>query len=123
MTTKELIKLLKKVDPSGNTHVRIVGDGDCPTDAHKLAGYYDGGYSYEKNGCFHITKNGCKVDIYTTDYEEFIWCHDGDYSKIRLDKNLIEENIQRYITDFIRVSREYTEAIKEIEKNKEKNNE
>jgi len=84
MTTKEVIKQLKKEDPSGKLHVRA--GGGTVICFERKPGYWDGSYQYvDKEGNFVITNQGEKVDIIYIDYEEWIWDHDGDYSKIKLD--------------------------------------
>lgn len=72
MKTKELIRLLQEADPTGEAHVRM--SGGIPTSVQHLPGYYDGSYSYfDEEGRYVISKEGSKVDIYTTDIDDFIW--------------------------------------------------
>jgi len=110
MTTKELIKHLKKADTSGKLHVRIRGTG-CPYFLERNAGYWDGSYCYiDDNKDMIITSSGYKVDIYCIDYEDYILNHKGDYSRIKLDKGKEAEWIDR----FQEVSREYKECMERL---------
>lgn len=76
MKTKELIKLLQEVDPSGECHVRM--EGGIPITAYRLPGYYDGAYEYlDESGNWVVSTKGDKVDIITMDKETFI-CDEYD---------------------------------------------
>lgn len=116
MKTGELIKLLQRDLPSGELHVRI--NGKTPTIVETKSGYWDGPYQYlDENKNLIISIAGSKVDIYTTDYEDFIWDHEGDYSKIKFEgfEQYIEEN--RNINDWKRRFEEISqEAIKSTNK-------
>lgn len=83
MITEELIEQLKKEDPTGKCHVRMTGG--AVLFCERKAGYWDGPYQYIKDKKYIISTRGNKVDIHTSDYEDWIWDHDGDYSSIELD--------------------------------------
>lgn len=71
MTTKEFIKMLKKADPKGTSHVRI--DGTVPTHANLVEGYWDGPYTYiNDKKQFVLSTRGNKVEIYTRDKESMV---------------------------------------------------
>lgn len=70
MTTAEFIKMLQEADPSGQAHIRM--DGGIPKSAELKEGYWDGPYSYlDVEGRWVYSSEGAKVDIYTTDIEDF----------------------------------------------------
>ena len=72
MKTKELIEQLKKADPSGESHVRINGDG-IPIYCVKKEGYWDGPYDYfDEDGNWIRTTEGHKVDLYCRDVNAFV---------------------------------------------------
>lgn len=124
MKTKEIIKLLKEVDPSGETHVRA-GDDGVITFFEMKEGYWDGEYSYiDDEGNFIITSTGTKIDMHTIDYEDFIYNNKGDYSKIKLDfsnyadKNQMKEKEEHYLKEFKKISDDYKrheETIRELD--------
>ena len=71
MTTKEFIKMLQDVDPTGESHVRI--PGGVPIAVARIPGYYDGNYAYiDKNDNYVSTMKGDKVDIYCKDSSDII---------------------------------------------------
>jgi hypothetical protein len=71
MKTKDLIALLQREDPTGESHVRM--NGGVPIFVESKPGYYDGPYSYiDKDGNFVISALNSKVDIYTVDLEEYV---------------------------------------------------
>ena len=74
MKTKDLIKILKEADPTGEHHVRIEGDG-WPTFAHLEDGYWDGPCCYEENGKVIIDYENTKLRLYARNTEDWI----GDY--------------------------------------------
>ncbi len=72
MKTKDFIAMLQKADPTGEGHLRM--SGGVPTCAVDKPGYYDGPYEYiDDEGNFVISAAGYKVDIYTTDLEDFVY--------------------------------------------------
>ncbi len=109
MRTKDFIKMLQEADPSGEAFVRI--DGGAIVFCEKKAGYWDGPYEYIENDKFIISTRHDKVDIRTTDYEDWIYNHDGDYSSIELDFTYIsevnKEKENRYQKKFEEASKEY----------------
>jgi hypothetical protein len=86
MTTKELIEILQKEDPSGEGHVRI-GDGII-RGAESKEGYWDGPYSYlekDKNGdmVWVESTHNYKVDIHTMDMFDFVERYNGDWKEVK----------------------------------------
>jgi hypothetical protein len=72
MKTKDLIKQLQEVDPSGEGYIRM--SGGVPYLIMSLPGYYDGCYDYiDENGNFVASTEGYKVDIRTMDIEGYVW--------------------------------------------------
>lgn len=136
MTTKELIKLLKKNDPSGKSHVRI---NDEPVYAVELKeGYWDGAYNYleeDENGDLiwvQSTEND-KVDIITMDMFSFIERYNGDWDKIEshikinygyLDKTKEENFLREFRQECIEYNkietRLYNQALSEMINNAKK---
>lgn len=102
MKTKDFIKMLQKEDPTGECHVRL--GGGAPQCAERKPGYWDGPYQYfDKDGNLVISIKEEKIDVHSVDWEEFIWDHDGDYSKIKFEFDDYcekEEQIQNYIEKF-----------------------
>jgi hypothetical protein len=70
MTTSEFIKMLQDADPSGTAHIRI--DGDIPYAAVLKQGYWDGPYSYLKDGKWVYSTKNSKVDIYSISKEDIV---------------------------------------------------
>lgn len=70
MKTKELIKMLKEADPSGELHVRMAGG--VPKCAYPLPGYYDGNYSYIQDGKYHVSMTDKKVDVICWGIDDFM---------------------------------------------------
>jgi hypothetical protein len=71
MTTKELIEILQKADPTGNAHIRM--EGGIPWFAQLKEGYWDGPYSYiDKDGNWVYTTKEDKVDLYLVDVYDFV---------------------------------------------------
>jgi hypothetical protein len=109
MTTAELIRELQKEDPEGTCQVRT-SDGGVVFCCEGKEGYWDGPYSYFDKDEFVISDKGNKVDIHSMTYESWIWDHDGDYSKIRLD---VHGDQQRYLKKFEEISKEAKSAVKQ----------
>lgn len=109
MKTKDFIKMLQKEDPTGECHIRL-GRG-APQQAERKPGYWDGPYQYiDDDGNFVISIKEEKIDVHSVDWEEFIWEHDGDYSKIKFEFDDYcekEKHIQDYIERFKKVSEEH----------------
>lgn len=81
MKTKDIIKKLKEVDPSGETHVRFQ-EGEL-LDFIRKEGYYDGDYIYrDENDKLVVTDKGEKIDAYFEDISDIIWECEGDLEKI-----------------------------------------
>ena len=71
MTTKELIEMLQKADPTGNAHIRM--EGGIPWFAELKEGYWDGPYSYlDEDGNWVYTTKGDKVDLHMIDVYDFV---------------------------------------------------
>ena len=70
MKTKDFIKMLQEADPSGEAHIRM--QGGVPTSAELKPGYWDGSYFYIDDGNYIRSSDGMKVDINTTNIEDFI---------------------------------------------------
>ena len=71
MKTKDFIKMLQDVDPTGEHHIRL--DGGFPSFAELVKGYHDGGYSYiDDDGDFIVSNEDFKVDIHSMNIDEFI---------------------------------------------------
>ena len=102
MTTKELIKQLQEADPEGNMHVRT--DGGAVVYVDPKPGYWDGAYAYIENGKYVISTQGSKVDIITSDSDDWIMDHDGDYSDIIIDTTYVNND---------RTKNEYLEKFKQ----------
>jgi len=101
MKTKELIRQLQEMDPEGELHV--TGDSGAILDVQRMPGYYDGpGHYMEDSDCFPsnyaIDYKNDKVVITCISVDEFIWNHEGDYSKIDLIMNNSEK--KDYIESF-----------------------
>jgi len=85
MKTKELIKLLKEADPSGELHVRGSGGGAIVGCENK-EGYWDGPYQYfDENKNLVISTSGRKIDLDEIDFGDVIWMDKGDTSRVLLD--------------------------------------
>jgi hypothetical protein len=81
MKSKDFIKLLKKIDPTGETH--ICGFGGAIIDAYPVEGYYDGSYSYMDDGVYVLTKKNMKIEVITYDIDSIIDRYSGDMGKLR----------------------------------------
>lgn len=94
MTTKEIIKKLQEIDPSGNLHVRpSAGGAICGF--HKVEGYYDGAYEYldlENDILIHTIK-GYKIDVDVLTVDDIIDNCDGKMEEIR---KLIDFDVNHY---------------------------
>ena len=83
MQTKNIIKKLQEIDPTGNTHVRFGDKGEILFFERK-EGYYDGAYIYENGeGQLVLSDKGDKIDVYFEDIETRIWSCKGDLDKIK----------------------------------------
>lgn len=102
MTTKQLIKLLKEADPSGESHIRM--DGGIPLYVISKPGYWDGPYSYiDEFGNWVESKQGTKVDIYTLDIWDFV------EGKLDDNPNITFEEIKQMIKFDMGNSKTYKE--------------
>lgn len=81
MKTKELIKMLKEEDPSGEGYVRINGGAILCCEAKE--GYWDGMYQYYKDGVWYMSANNYKIDIHTISWEDIVWDCEGNMEKIK----------------------------------------
>ncbi len=105
MKSKDFIAMIQKEDPSGEYHIRV--GGETPTYAECKPGYWDGPYSYIEDGKLIISTKGNKIDIGTTDFEDWIWDHNGDYSDIKLDLTYLKDKTEEYTKKFEKISQEY----------------
>lgn len=73
MKTKDLIKMLQKVDPEGECHVRVNTESGAgtPVWAEKKEGYWDGYYTYIEDDVMHFSIAGNKVDLSVMDEEDW----------------------------------------------------
>lgn len=82
MKTKDIIKGLKEVDPSGETHARFEG-GEL-IGFERKEGYYDGAYIYKnEDDKLVITDKDEKIDAHFEDITDRIWECEGDLEKIK----------------------------------------
>lgn len=97
MKSGEFIKLLQKVDPKGNYHIR--GFGGAIVDVALVEGYWDGSYSYMDGDVYVNTRKKSKIDVITYDLDSIISNYNGDMDKLRkkikFDKG--DENSWDYI--------------------------
>jgi hypothetical protein len=110
MTTAELIRELQKEDPEGTCHVRT-SDGGAVFCCEGKQGYWDGPYSYIDKDELVITDKNDKVDIHSMTYETWIWDHDGDYSKIRVEVH--GDKKKRYLDQFEEISKDARRSAKQ----------
>ncbi len=82
MKSKDLIKIIKEEDPTGENHVRV--PGGAVSFVERKEGYYDGPYVYKnKDGALVLTDIGDKIDIHTESIEERIWDCEGNLDRIK----------------------------------------
>lgn len=118
MKTKDFIKMLQDVDPSGEANISM--EGGVPVFASLLPGYYDGSYSYlDEEGNYVTSKNDSKLCIHCKSSYDFI---DDEYEvgmsweEIR-EKFRFENISDEYIESFLsRVKIQFRE-IEEMETN------
>jgi len=114
MKVKELIELLQKENPED--YVRVPGGAIFGLE--QKPGYWDGAYQYIDGDELVISTKGSKVDIITMDYQTWIWDHDGDYSKIRLDfpgceGDTLKGKIDDYLKSFEKVAKEVEKFVED----------
>lgn len=81
MKTKDIIKELQEIDPSGETHVRFQS-GEL-IGFERKEGYYDGAYTYKDDqDRFVITDKGEKIDAYFEEISDMIWEYKGNLEEI-----------------------------------------
>lgn len=100
MKSKDIIKLLQKEDPTGETHVRF-GRGEL-LGFERKPGYYDGAYTYKnEDGKFVITEKGEKIDAHFEDLDDIIWeCH-GDTNKIMQQIIVETRDANSFVRDIV----------------------
>ena len=82
MKSKNIIKELKEIDPSGETHVRFEG-GEL-IGFERKEGYYDGAYIYKnEDDKLVITDKDEKIDAHFEDITDRIWECEGNLEKIK----------------------------------------
>ena len=103
MKSKELIQLLKKVDPEGECHIRT--SGGAVYDVERKPGYWDGMYRYiDEEGNFVISTEGDKIDIDSIDLESWVWENKEDKVKFELtylDDGEHEKEIREKIKEYV----------------------
>ena len=107
MKSRDLIKLLKEVDPEGECHIRT--SGGAVLDVEKKAGYWDGMYKYiDDDGNFVFSTKGDKIDVDSIDLEGWIWNGKGNENKVKFEltylddgkhEKEIKEKIIKYVND------------------------
>jgi hypothetical protein len=105
LKTKNFIKNLQKIDPSGELHVSGI-DGGALTWVERLSGYYDGPGVYTEDDKFIIDYLNEKIVIHTEDEDDFIWNNEGDYSNIVV-KTDSKDCKKEYEEKFKKISEEY----------------
>lgn len=88
MKSKDLIKRLQELDPTGETHVKDVYYVEM------LAGYYDGYNSYIEDDIFHIDSVNPKINLREVSLNDFIELHDGD---MEILKEKIKINLGNFL--------------------------
>lgn len=63
--------MLQDADPTGEKHIRLVGEG-MPLYAYAKPGYYDGPFTYVEDGKLHLSADKEKVDIYADNGDDFV---------------------------------------------------
>lgn len=114
MKTKNIIKELQKIDPSGETHARFQG-GEELIGFERKEGYYDGAYVYKnENDKLVITDKGEKIDAHFEGIEDRIWECEGDLEKIKKEiiidfskKEAREDYLERVIKPEAKKAREW----------------
>jgi len=81
MKSKEFIKLLQEIDPTGEAHIR--GFGGAIVSAYMNPGYYDGSYSYMDGDVYVSTRKDSKIDVVVYDIDSIIERYHGDMDKIK----------------------------------------
>lgn len=115
MKTKDLIELLQKNDPSGESHVRISGDPIYAVE--RKSGYWDGPYNYldknEKGELLWVESvEGTKIDIHTLDIYTLVQIHKGNEEKIR-EHIIFKLNDEKHIESFLDNVKKLCEDYKE----------
>jgi hypothetical protein len=73
MKTKDFIAMLQAADPTGESVIRICGNG-VPFAAELVEGYFDGPHhSIDDKGNYVISIRGNKLDIHTIDLKEHVF--------------------------------------------------
>ena len=94
MKTKDFIKMLQEVDPSGEGYIRIPENTGAPWIAEKKDGSWDGPYAYfelldPENGNqwnnlkLVISTTGYKIDIKPYDIQTLVWDQKGNIDEIK----------------------------------------
>ena len=127
MKTKEFIKRLQDVDPTGEEHIRI--SGGVITGVELKEGYWDGPFDYVEKGedgklKWVASTKGNKVDVHTMDLYDFAEWYDGDWEEMKkhitieygyVNKDREEEfmkHAKRECDEYNEISAEIKESIK-----------
>jgi len=127
MKTKDLIKELQEIDPSGECHIRI--NSKPVWFLEGKPGYWDGTYNYLEKGedgkyNWIQTIENDKIDIKTMDMFTFCEFHNGDWDEIekhiRIEyddydderKRTFLDNFKKECDEFNKIEREIEEEYK-----------
>jgi hypothetical protein len=128
MKSKDFIKMIQKVDPTGEAYIRL--PGGIPILAKREEGYFDGDYCYiNSEGDWVFENTEMKVDIVCIDLEDYVTnlteCEydletilskvKHNYSNIPIRAN---DKINYYTKKITEYFNEMTEIINEQDKNR-----
>jgi hypothetical protein len=105
MISEQIIEALRKLDPTGKTHVSV--NGEAIIDLDLMPGYYDGPGVYIEGDEFFIDGKNNKIVIHTEDVEDFVWNNDGDHTKVVV-------NVQSRSEDYLIQARKASEDYKRL---------
>lgn len=112
MKSKDVIKQLQEIDPSGETHVCLWGNSALMSFA-KLPGYYDGSYAYINDDGKHVvSRSGDKIIAYDYDVDYWVEEHEGDIDKVLEQfvlKGLPDHNKERVMSQIEKACKEYND--------------
>lgn len=118
MITNEVIRILRKNDPTGDMHVCV--NNDPIVQIRRLAGYYRGPYGFiEEDGEYyypeqlHITDKFDKINIRTYSLKDYLHATGFSLDNVTIDvcpqyKKLLYEEIERHLNDHINRINELT---------------
>jgi len=129
MKTIDFIELLRKEDPSGESHIRINGNPvwflECKP------GYWDGPYNYletNKNGKYTWVQStkGNKIDVHMMDMMDFAerfngnWEEMKDYIRVEYDYLDDGQRERQFIEKAKQECENFSEMIRDIKQNYKK---